>query len=211
MPAPKSRCTSPPDLQRLTRDELPVATVELARFLIGCVLVRCDGDELMTGRIVETEAYEIGDPSSHARSGPTKRNRSMFARHAHAYIYLIYGTSYCLNISTEAEGEGAAVLVRAIEPLDGIETMRRNRGRAVRDYEVARGPGNLCRALAIGPALDGADLDVDGRLWVAAGAEPASEAIGASVRIGITRAVEREHRFYLRGSRAVSGPRALSP
>jgi len=182
----------------------------MARSLIGSILVRRLPDgELLTGRIVETEAYEAGDPSSHAFRGPTARNRSMFARHLHAYVYFIYGTAFCLNISSEGDGVGAAVLIRALEPLQGLDAMRARRGAAIADRDLARGPGRLCSAFAIDRSLDGSDLETDEELWLAAGESPAN--IGESVRIGLTKAVERLHRFYVRGSRFVSGPRSLSP
>ncbi len=171
---------------------------------------RLDDGELLSGRIVETEAYCPGDPASHAFRGPTRRNASMFLAHAHAYVYLIYGTSYCLNVATEAAGVGAAVLIRAAEPLAGHDRMRVLRGRpALSDAELARGPGNLCRAFAIGPAFDGLDFACDERLWLAEGG-PAPD-LGVSVRIGLTKAADVRHRWYARGSRAVSGPRSLSP
>lgn len=207
--APSSNCEPP--RRRLHRADLPAETLALGRFLVGKLLVRRlpDGETLI-GRIAETEAYAPGDPASHAFRGPTRRNRAMFEAHAHAYVYLIYGTSYCLNVSTEARGVGAAILIRAAEPLAGLERMRRLRGRdGLADAVLARGPGNLCRAFGIGPACDGVDLDCDPELYLADdGAVPE---VGTSTRIGLSRAVEREHRFYLRGSRAVSGPRALSP
>jgi DNA-3-methyladenine glycosylase len=208
-PAPSSSFA--PQHKRLLRAALPSGTLELARFLIGKLLVRrLDDGTALTGRIVETEAYGIDDPASHAFRGPTKRNRAMFELHAHAYVYLIYGTSYCLNVSTEAAGIGAAVLIRAAEPLTGLDRMRENRGRpGLRDDELARGPGNLCRAFGIGPADDGLDLDTDPDLILSD--DGASPPVGTSVRIGLTRAVERPHRFYARGSRAVSGRRSLSP
>jgi DNA-3-methyladenine glycosylase len=208
-PAPNSNSAPPP--RRLYRAGLPSGTLDLARFLIGKLLVRrLDAGEVVSGRIVETEAYGLDDPASHAYRGPTKRNRAMFEEHAHVYVYLIYGTSYCLNISTEARGAGAAVLVRAAEPLTGLDRMRALRGRAgLRDYELARGPGNLCRAFAIGPAFDGRDLEVDEALML--GDDGAVADVGTSIRIGLTRAAERPHRFYARGNRAVSGPRSLSP
>ena len=169
-----------------------------------------DDGTVLAGRIVETEAYGLDDPASHAYRGLTKRNRAMFEQHAHVYVYLIYGSSYCLNISTEGPGIGAAVLIRAAEPLSGIARLRAQRGRPdLRDDELARGPGNLCRAFGIGPAFDGLDLDVDGRLIL--GEDGAAPEVGVSVRIGLTKAAEREHRFYARGSRAVSGRRSLSP
>jgi DNA-3-methyladenine glycosylase len=208
-PAPSSR--SAPPHEPLGRAALPAGTLELARFLIGKLLIRrLPGGDVLAGRIVETEAYGTDDPASHAYRGPTARNRAMFERHAHAYVYLIYGTSYCLNVSSEDAGIGAAVLVRAAVPLAGIERMRALRGRpGLRDDELARGPGNLCRAFGIGLELDGIDLDADPRL--ALGDDGTVLEVGTSVRIGLTRAADRPHRFYARGSRAVSGRRSLSP
>ncbi len=209
-PAPNSR--SGPPLDRLRRADLPAGTVDLARALIGAILMRrLDDGELLAGRIVETEAYALADPASHAYRGATRRNAAMFLPHAHAYVYLIYGTSFCLNVTSEAAGAGAAVLIRAAEPLLGTERMRAHRGRPdLRDDALARGPGNLCRAFAIGLDFDGADLDDAGSaLWLATdGVRPE---IGASVRIGLSRAADVPHRWYARGSRAVSGARSLSP
>ena len=126
-PAPNSPYGLPPE--RLLRSALPAGTEALAQTLIGLILVRrLDDGELLAGRIVETEAYGLDDPASHAYRGPTRRNASMFLEHAHAYVYLIYGTSYCLNVVSEATGIGAAVLVRAVEPLLGLERMRALRG-----------------------------------------------------------------------------------
>ncbi len=208
-PAPSSPSAPPPE--RLRRAVLPRDTQALARALIGKLLLRrLDDGSVLCGRIVETEAYGRDDPASHAYRGPTRRNASMFLRHAHAYVYLIYGISSCLNVSAEDAGIGAAVLVRALEPLAGLDAMRRLRGRAgIADADLARGPGNLCRAFAIDTGLDGLDLDLDPRLWLADdGSRPA---VGTSVRIGITRAADVPHRYYARGSRAVSGRRSLSP
>jgi DNA-3-methyladenine glycosylase len=163
-----------------------------------------------SGRIVETEAYGPGDPASHAYRGPTARNRTMFGRHLHAYVYFIYGSAYCLNVSTEPAGVGAAVLIRALEPLTGIASMRARRGPAIRDRDLLRGPGRLCAALAIDRELDGADLECDSRLWLAEDAKPIP-AIGVSRRIGLTRAADAHERFYARGSPFLSGRRSLSP
>jgi DNA-3-methyladenine glycosylase len=209
--APGPSSSSEPPHKRLRRADLPSATIDLARFLIGKLLVRrLDDGAVLSGRIVETEAYGVDDPASHAYRGETKRNRAMFQEHAHLYVYLIYGTSYCLNVSTEARGVGAAVLIRAVEPLTGLDRLRAQRGRPeLRDGELARGPGNVCRAFGIGPAFDGFDLDSDEAIGL--GDDGAAPEIGTSVRIGLTKAVERPHRFYARGSRAVSGRRSLSP
>lgn len=209
--APEPNSPSVPPHERLRRAGFPADTVALARFLIGKLLIRVPaGGTALAGRIVETEAYAPGDPASHAFRGPTVRNRAMFAGPGFAYVYLIYGTSLCLNVSSDAPGIGAAVLLRALEPLAGAERMRELRGRPdLRDDGLARGPGNLCRALAIGRDFDGLDFDDDPRLLL--GDDGCVPEIGTSVRIGITRAADRPHRFYARGSRAVSGPRSLSP
>jgi DNA-3-methyladenine glycosylase len=184
--------------------------VPLARALIGTTLVRrLPSGELLTGRIVETEAYTPSDPSSHAYRGLTARNASMFKRHLHAYVYFIYGTAFCLNITSEEVDVGAAVLIRAVEPLTGIDIMRAHRGFTTADRDLARGPGRLCRAFAIDRALDGADLETSVEFWLAAAPEPVAE-IGESTRIGLTKATELPHRFYARGSRFLSGPRALN-
>ncbi len=140
----------------------------------------------------------------------TARNRAMFGPPLHAYVYFIYGANWCLNVTAEADGVGAAALVRACEPVAGIETMRALRGRpGVKDRDLARGPGNLCRAFAIGPAFDGVDLTADPGLWLAA--DGIELPVGVSTRIGITKAAHEPLRFYAAGNRSVSGPRALSP
>ncbi|HVH78434.1 MAG TPA: DNA-3-methyladenine glycosylase, partial [Stellaceae bacterium] len=110
------------------RDELPIDTVFLARYLIGELLVRELPEGIVSGRIVETEAYVVGDAAGHAYHGMTRRNRSLFLEHGHAYVYLAYGSSYMLNVSSERPGTGAGVLIRALEPLEGIPIMRLNRG-----------------------------------------------------------------------------------
>ena len=117
------------------------------------------------GRIVETEAYGIGDPAGHAYRGITPRNRALFLERGHAYVYLAYGVSFMLNVSSETSGVGAGVLIRAIEPTIGIAIMERNRG-AQRVRDLARGPGRLCEALEIDRRLDGIDLCQAGPLWL---------------------------------------------
>jgi DNA-3-methyladenine glycosylase len=191
----------------LSRSELPIDTASLARYLIGKVLVRELPEGVASGRIVETEAYVIDDAAGHAYRGMTRRNRSLFLERGHAYIYLAYGTSYMLNVSSEMVGIGAGVLIRALEPLEGIPIMRLNRG-IERLRDLARGPGRLAAALAVDRRLDGLDLCREGPLWLGpAGHEPGK--IGKSIRIGISRDANRLLRFYLRGSPFVSGPRSL--
>lgn len=192
----------------LARAKLPVDTVRLARFLIGKMLVRELRDGVVGGRIVETEAYVIGDPASHAYRGLTPGNRSLFLERGHAHVYLSYGTSWMMNVSSEKVGVGAGILIRAIEPIFGLTIMERNRGtKHVRD--LARGPGRLCAALEIDRRFDGIDLCKEGPLWLGSDGRASGE-IGESKRIGITRAADRLLRFYVRGSRFVSGGQALN-
>jgi DNA-3-methyladenine glycosylase len=200
-------------LALLDRAELPVDTAKLARFLIGKMLVRQLAEGVAGGRIVESEAYSIGDAAGHAYRGMTPRNRALFLERGHAYVYLAYGTSFMLNVSSETSGVGAGVLIRAIEPTDGISIMERNRG-TERVRDLARGPGRLCAALGIDRRLDGIDLCQAGPLWLGSdGQAPdcqASNEIGQGKRIGITRAADSPLRFYVRGNWFVSGPRALN-
>lgn len=194
--------------RRLARAELPVDTAALARFLIGQVVVRETPDGVVSGLIVETEAYVVGDAAGHAYRGMTPRTRSLFLAPGHAYIYLAYGLSYMLNVSSEAAGIGAGVLIRALEPLEGVAIMQKNRG-TERLRDLARGPGRLAQALEIGPWADGLDLCEPGPLWLAHGDRPPGE-IGEGVRIGISREVDRTLRFYVRGNPFVSGPKSLN-
>jgi DNA-3-methyladenine glycosylase len=194
-------------IRRIRRSELPHDTVELARFLIGKTIVRNLPRGRLSGRIVETEAYLPGDAACHAFIGPTPRNRSLFLRHGHAYVYFVYGAHYMLNVSSELRGIGAGILLRAIEPLEGIEAMKRRRGTS-RLIDLARGPGRLAAALRISPRLDGLDLCGDGPLWLGAPVRPAGP-IGISVRIGITKDAHRLLRFYERGNPFVSGSKQL--
>jgi DNA-3-methyladenine glycosylase len=192
----------------LARAELPVDTAALARYLIGKLLVRELPEGAASGRIVESEAYVIGDAAGHAYRGMTPRNRSLFLERGHAYVYLAYGVSWMLNVSSETEGIGAGVLIRALEPLEGVAIMANNRGTA-RRRDLARGPGRLAEALRIDRSLDGLDLCQEGPLWLAHDdAEPGE--IGKSVRIGISREAKRVLRFYLRASPYVSGLRSLN-
>jgi DNA-3-methyladenine glycosylase len=192
----------------LDRAEMPVDTTKLARFLIGKMVVRILAEGVAGGRIVETEAYGVGDPAGHAYRGVTPRNRALFLERGHAYVYLAYGVSFMLNVSSETAGVGAGVLIRAIEPTIGVTLMERNRG-AQRVRDLARGPGRLCEALGIDRRLDGIDLCQAGPLWLGSEGQ-ASDEIGQSKRIGITRAADSPMRFYVRGNGFASGPRALN-
>jgi DNA-3-methyladenine glycosylase len=195
-------------IRRLRRSELPVDTVELARYLIGKTLVHDLPQGRMSGRIVETEAYVVGDAAAHAFRGQTPRNRSLFLEHGRAYVYFVYGNWYMLNVSSERAGTGAGVLLRAIEPLQGFELMRHHRGtHRVRD--IARGPGRLASALRIDRRYDGLDLCAEGPVWLG-GPFRRTGAVGRSVRIGLSVEAHRLLRFYERGNPFVSGPKRLS-
>jgi len=192
----------------LARAELPIDTESLARYLIGKVVVRELPEGTASGRIVETEAYVIGDAAGHAYRGMTPRNRTLFLERGHAYVYLAYGISYMLNVSSEVPGTGAGVLIRALDPLEGIPIMQYNRG-TERLRDLARGPGRLAMALRIDLSLDGLDLCREGSLWLRHGDREPGD-IGESTRIGISRDADRVLRFYVRGSPFVSGPRLLN-
>jgi DNA-3-methyladenine glycosylase len=195
-------------LRRLRRSELPEDTIELARFLIGKVLVRDRRDDRTSGRIVETEAYPVGDAAGHAFIGMTAANHSLFLEKGHAYVYLIYGSSYMCNVAAERRGVGAGVLLRALEPLEGISVMQRRR-ETTRLTELAKGPGRLARAMAIDQRCDGIDLCAAGPLWLGVDDERRAVRLSRSARIGLTKEVDQQLRYYVRGNAYVSGPRDL--
>ncbi len=192
----------------MTREVLPKDTVELALFLLGHLVVRVLPEGVVGGRVVETEAYPPGDPAAHAYRRMTVRNQSLFLDRGYAYVYRAYGVSFMLNVASEKAGQGAGILIRAVEPEFGSRIMQQNRGVA-EERDVTRGPGRLATALAIDRSLDGCDLCAPGPLYLSPGVRPVG-AIGVSSRIGITRAVDAPWRFYLRGNRFVSGSRRLN-
>lgn len=194
--------------RRLRRGELPVDTTALAQFLIGKTLVRDHPDGRMSGRIVETEAYVVGDAACHAFRGLTPRNRALFLERGHAYVYFIYGCWHALNVCGEKAGVGAGVLIRAIEPLEGIDLMRERRDTR-RELDLARGPGRLATALGIDRGLNATDLCAPGPLWLGTEVRPPGR-IGRSRRIGLSREVERKLRFFERDNPYVSGTRGLN-
>jgi DNA-3-methyladenine glycosylase len=163
---------------------------------------------VVSGRIVETEAYVEGDAAGHGYRGMTRRNRSLFLESGHAYVYVIYGISCMLNVSSGVSGVGTGVLIRALEPLGGVPIMQRNRG-VDRLRDLTRGPGRLAAALRIDLSLDGFDLCRGAGLWLGRSDHEPGE-IGRSVRIGISREADRPLRFYVRNSPFVSGPRSLN-
>ncbi len=191
----------------LLRDDLPLDTVELARFMIGKYLVHDRPEGRMSGRIVETEAYPLGDSTSHAFAGRRPHNGSMFLAPGHAYVRLTYGLSYMLNMSAEAQEIGAGILFRAIEPLEGLPLMEARRPGVPR-RDLARGPGRLTTALGIGQAFDGRDLCTGRGLWIGF-MERGEVPVGVTTRIGLSREMHRPLRFFEPGSDFVSGPRKL--
>ena len=195
-------------IRRLRRAELPVDTVALARYLIGKTVVHDSARGRLAGRIVETEAYPVGDAAGHAFTGPSEANRSLFLRRGHAYVRFTYGSCWIFNVSSETPGVGAGVLIRAIEPLEGVEQMMRLR-HVERLRDLARGPGRLSQALDIDKRFDGVDLcDQASPIWLGADVKPRGP-IGVSTRIGLSREEHRKLRFYERGNEYVSGPRKL--
>ncbi len=194
-------------LRRLRRGELPVDTVEMARYLIGKVVVHDIEGGRLGGRIVETEAYPPGDSAGHAFRGETPRNASLFLGPGHAYVYFTYGSSFMLNVTSEAAGVGAGVLLRALEPLEGLDRMRQLRS-AAGLLDLARGPGRVAQAMQVNFSQDGLDMCAGGPLWLASSGRKTGT-IGKSARIGLTRNVDRRLRFYERGNPYVSGPKRL--
>jgi DNA-3-methyladenine glycosylase len=196
----------------LPRGFYAVPVVELARRLLGATIWTEDGDGLSAGRIVETEAYGgPEDRASHARAGLTRRTAPMFGPPGHAYVYLVYGMHECLNVVAEEEGRAGAVLLRAAEPLLGVELMRRRRGRPADPVDrLAAGPARLAQALGVSRRLDGHDLTLGHRLWLEldTAAEAADSRVASGPRIGVAYAAdgwaERPWRFWLTDSQAVS-------
>ncbi|MBV9879471.1 MAG: DNA-3-methyladenine glycosylase [Gemmatirosa sp.] len=183
----------------------------VARDLLGAVLACRTPEGIVSGVVVETEAYLGGhDPACHAVVGRTARTWHLFGPPGTAYVYRIYGMHWCVNAVTLAEGVGSAVLIRALAPLHGIAIMRRRRPRAQRDRDLTNGPGKLCAALGIDRRLDGARLDVP-PLTLAAGMPVADDRVDVTPRIGITRGAELPYRYLVRDDPYVSAtPRAFA-
>lgn len=199
--------------RRLRRSELPIHTVPLTRFLIGKVVVHDLAEGRLAGRIVEAEAYPPGDPAGHHFRGPTPRIRSMYLSPGHAYVFFNYGAHFMLNVSSEPEGQAGGILIRGLEPIEGVELMQRHR-QTTKLLDLTRGPGRLAAALQIDRSLDGLDLCGNSPLWLGeivrfGRGAPRAPHIHKTVRIGITRAAGQLLRFYERGNPFVSGPKRL--
>ncbi|MDP3024060.1 MAG: DNA-3-methyladenine glycosylase [candidate division Zixibacteria bacterium] len=189
-------------IKKLKREFYNRPTLEVAKELLGKYLVVNKNGTKLSGKIVETEAYRgLYDPASHAYGGMTPRNRIMFGEPGYAYVYFTYGMYYCLNVITERKGFPAGVLIRALEPKNGIEIMRKKRKKE-KIEDLTSGPGKLCQAMGVDKSLNGADL-IGKTIYV----EDRNEAVGKIVstnRIGIDEGKEKKWRFYLRDNRFVS-------
>ncbi|HVP36346.1 MAG TPA: DNA-3-methyladenine glycosylase [Terriglobales bacterium] len=188
--------------RKLRREFYNRSTLKVAKELLGKFLVVNRAGTKLSGKIVETEAY-CGpyDPASHAYGGMTPRNKIMFGEPGHAYVYFTYGMYYCLNVITERKGFPAGVLIRALEPEDGIEIMRKRRKKE-KIEELTSGPGKLCQALGIDKTINGADLTGDIIYIEDRGEKPGK--IVSSNRIGIDEGKEKKWRFYIKDNRFVS-------
>lgn len=192
------------NLDRLPPSFYQGSTLELAPKLLGKELVRQTQGGLLVGRIVEVEAYhQEGDAAAHSFCGETARNRVMFGKSGHLYVYLSYGIHHCMNIVTEPEKVGAAVLIRALEPLEGQAQMRQWRKKARRDRDLANGPGKACQAFGIDLAHNGISLQTE-MLYLREATVGVEEQIVSGPRIGITKATELPWRFYLANHPCVS-------
>lgn len=194
-------------IRRIRRSELPTDTVKLSRFLIGKVVVHELPAGRVSGRIVETEAYPPGDPAGHHFRGPTPRIKSMYLAPGHVYVFFNYGAHFMLNVVSEPPETAAAILIRSLEPLEGVEIMQRHR-KTTELLDLTRGPGRLAQALQIDRRHDGVDLCENEPLWLGEISQPTGP-IGKSVRIGVTRAADKLLRFFERGNPFVSGPKRL--
>lgn len=209
LPADVLRADLPPE-PPLPQSFYDRDVIQVARELVGKRIYRLSRSGIAVGRIVETEAYlAAGDSACHAARGMTRKNASMFGPPGRAYVYSIHAR-WCLNTVTQPRGVPSAVLIRAVQPLLGIERMQRRRN-LERTIDLARGPSRLCEAFQIDRRLDGWDLSRGRRLWLTPDPDvPVPDhRIGNSPRIGVTSAFELCLRFYLRGSEYVSGPKRL--
>ena len=191
-------------MKKLPRSFYTRPTLLVAKDLLGKTLVRKIGKTRLAGKIVEVEAY-LGsrDPASHTYRGKTKRNEVMFRKGGHLYVYFTYGMHFCANVVTGKEGIGEAVLIRAVEPLEGIESMRRNRGTGVSDKNLTNGPAKLCEAFRIRRTENGTDL-LGKKIFLTMSAPVRRSSIGSSSRIGIVKGTEHRWRFFIKENEWVS-------
>lgn len=179
--------------QKLAREFYLQDTIHAAKAVLGKLLVHVTDEGVLSGRIIETEAYLHDDPACHASRGMTPKNQVMFGEPGHAYVYFTYGMHYCVNLVTQPKGIPEAILIRALEPIDGIELMQRNRNKT-RLEDLCSGPGKLTQAMGIGGDLNGEDLLSNKLFVIDDDFEPGP--VISLPRIGITQAVHEPWRFY---------------
>jgi DNA-3-methyladenine glycosylase len=197
--------------RRLRRAFFARPSTEVAPELLGRILVRIDPERRrVAARIVEVEAYEEGDPASHSYRGRTARTEVMFGRAGHLYVYFTYGMHHCMNVVTGRPGEGSAVLLRAAEPIDGLDEMAIRRG-TVEPRRLCAGPGRFTEAFGITREHDGVDLVRDPDLGLFEGRPVPTEEIARSTRVGVNVGVERPWRWFVRGDPFVSAGRPAGP
>ncbi len=183
-------------------------TIQLSKALLGTYLVHKSEEGTTIGRIVETEAYLSGDPACHAYRRKTTRNATMFGPAGHAYVYQIYGIHYCVNIVSASEGVGEAVLIRALQPVEGVELMQLRRG-IIQEKNLCNGPGKLVQAMGITRAMDGISMVSPYFYILSREAYPLLNIpfqIITTTRIGITQGIDLPYRFYIAGNPNVSYP-----
>ena len=203
VPSEREALTAPKLLRPLPRSFYTRPATVVARDLLGRLLVRPLPEGTLVGRIVEAEAYQEDDPASHSFRGLTPRTEVMFGPPGHLYVYFTYGMHFCMNVVTGRNGEGSAVLLRAVEPVEGIELMRRHRA-ARDDRLLCSGPGRLTQAFRIGRAQNGIDLVSGDEMFIATGKPVLRSLVGEGPRIGIRSAMDRPWRLYEVGNPHVS-------
>lgn len=203
-------------VQKLPRSFYLRPTLRVAKDLLGKHLVRIHRGRPLIGKIVEVESYREDDPASHSYRGRTKRTEVMFWSGGYLYVYFTYGMHFCANVVTGPEGKGEAVLIRSVEPIEGVEVMKRNRSfgatgkRGNGDGNLTNGPAKFCQAFAIGRKDNGADLLGD-EIYIVRGEKIPIQKIGRSGRIGIRNGVEKRWRFFVKGNAWVSKTKRPPP
>ncbi len=201
--------------RRLARSFFSRPAPELAPDLLGRTLARrLPNGTRLSGKIVEVEAYEPGDPASHGSRRRSAFNETMFGPAGRWYVYFTYGNHWMMNVVARGEGEPSAVLLRAVEPFEGLDEMARRRGRD-RLLDLCSGPGKLCSAMGVDRSLNGEDVARGDKVWIEAGEPVPAELIATGARVGVSVGTEREWRFWIRGSAFVSkgrpGPATRRP
>lgn len=183
-------------MKDISRELLRKSAVIVAEKLLGSFVYKIENGKVIAGRIVETEAYTHDDAACHASRGMTKRNREMFSDGGISYVYFTYGMHHCFNVVTNHEGLGEAVLIRALEPIEGIETMFERRIKAKKDIDLLSGPGKICQAFGLTTSESGIDMLSNEAFYLVGGDKKKSEKIVTSSRVGITQNVDVQWRFF---------------